>query len=71
MKIYDQLTNSQKEKAFIQAKLTIKDLVQNGFIDFGNGDELSDKTIDYYAQAAAEGSFYSKTGDLIVDGIVG
>lgn len=70
MKTYDQLTNSQKEMALEQAKSTIKDLEKVGITDFGNGDGLTDTTIAYYAQAAAEGSFYSETGDRIFEGTV-
>lgn len=70
MKTFDQLTNSQKDDALDQAKRTIKELVKDGIINFGHGDELSDTTVGYYAQAAAEGSLYSEAGDRIIDGIV-
>lgn len=70
MRTYDQLTNSQKDKAFSQAKLTVSDLVKYGLIDFGHGDELSDTAINYYALAAAQGSSYSETGECIIDRIV-
>lgn len=69
MKTYDQLTNSQKTDAIAYAKDQLKSLLRDGIIDFGNGDGLSDSTIDYYAIAAAEGSFYAESGDLIVEGI--
>lgn len=71
MKTFDQLTNSQKEQAVAHAASTIKDLLKEGIIDFGNGDNLTDTTIGYYAKAAAEGSFYTESGDRVIDGIVG
>lgn len=70
MKTFDQLSNSQKHEAIVQAKITLKELVQDGIINFGHGDGLTDTQIDYYAEAAAQGSLYSEAGDRIIEGIV-
>ena len=70
MKTFDQLTNSQKETAIEFAKTEIKGLLKMGIVNFGDGDGLSDKTIQYFAIAAAEGSFYTEKGDTVVEGIV-
>lgn len=72
MKTFDQLTNSQKDEAISNARLIFRDLMQDPNIQlFGKSEEVTDETIGYYAKAAAEGSFYSESGDRIIDGIVG
>lgn len=71
MKTFDQLTDSEKTEAVSQARITLCEMIEEGIVNFGAGDALTDKTIDYYALAAAEGSFYSEAGDRIIEGIAG
>lgn len=70
MKTFDQLTYDQKLIAVAHAEATLETLIQEGFLDFGNGDGLTKENIRYYAQAAAEGYYYSESGDSVIDGIV-
>jgi len=70
MKTFNQLTKCQKEIAIEQATKIIKELTKDGIIDFGHGDELTNTNVAYYALAAAQGSYYSESGDRMIEGIV-
>lgn len=66
MKTFDQLTPLQKSAVIYQVTLDIKAAIEEGTIDFGSGNDLTSKTIDYYALAAAEGGVYSEDGEPVM-----
>lgn len=64
MKNFSQLGNKQQILAKQNVEQMIKDLVKEGFLDFGNGDQLTNKAIAYYVEAALEVSNFSKNGEI-------
>ena len=65
MKTFNELTTSQQEEAVESALSELRDLIDQGFIEFEGQIAPSDEKIKEFAESWAEESVYNDDGKLV------